>query len=221
MDIDLVLCMKKRSLIKVGIFFIGMIYCAGISIAAQAGWKIDGRHGHNRAYPSAGYSVRKLPEAALIVQHLGVSYYFYEGVWYRHQLLGFSVITPPVGLFVPVLPRFYSTVWFAGIPYYYANDTYYVSAASRDGYVIALPPEGEVAQQLDLNDAVFVYPRNAQSQERQATDRYECYRWATDQAGFDVTQPLGGVSAAEVDYRRAAYRRAEQACLEARGYSVK
>ena len=26
---------------------------------------------------------------------------------------------------VQVLPPFYTTVWFGGLPYYYANDTYY------------------------------------------------------------------------------------------------
>ena len=39
---------------------------------------------------------------------------------------------------VPVLPPAYATVWAAGVPYYYANDIYYV--AVPEGYAVAQPP---------------------------------------------------------------------------------
>ncbi|MDE2250193.1 MAG: hypothetical protein KGL25_02140 [Gammaproteobacteria bacterium] len=67
---------------------------------------------------------------------------------------------------------------------------------------------------------LYAYPKNGQNREQQATDRYECHRWASDQSGFDPTQPLGGVSSADADAKRDAYQRAQRACLEGRGYSV-
>jgi hypothetical protein len=41
------------------------------------------------------------------------------------------------------------------------------------------------------------------------------------QSGFDPTRPSGGVAESDIEARRADYRRAEGACLEGRGYSVK
>jgi hypothetical protein len=41
------------------------------------------------------------------------------------------------------------------------------------------------------------------------------------QSGFDPTRPGGGVAESENESARANYRRAEGACLEGRGYSVK
>ena len=212
--------MSNRSRIKAGLVLTGLLCLVGLSIADRSDWKIDSRYGHNRAYPPAGFSLRRLPESAVVVRHSGMSYYFNDGIWYRHHGVNFSVVVPPIGLVVPVLPPFFSTVWFGGVPYYYANDTYYVSTATHDGYVVSTPPNGQTPKVLEQTDTLFVYPKNGQSKEQQATDRYECYRWAADQTGFDITQPLGGVNAAVVESREAAYQRAERACLEARGYSV-
>jgi hypothetical protein len=39
---------------------------------------------------------------------------------------------------VPVLPPAYTTVWASGVPYYYANDTYYAATAGE----YAVVPEG-------------------------------------------------------------------------------
>ena len=40
-----------------------------------------------------------------------------------------------------MLPPYYTTVWFAGVPYYYANDTYYTYAGPQ-GYEVVEPPDG-------------------------------------------------------------------------------
>jgi hypothetical protein len=68
---------------------------------------------------------------------------------------------------------------------------------------------------------LFIYPKNGQSEEQQSKDRYECHSWAASQSGFDPTQPLGGVEESQAAVKRADYQRAQTACLEARGYSVK
>jgi hypothetical protein len=59
-----------------------------------------------------------------------------------------------------------------------------------------------------------MYPRNGQTEQQQATDRYECHKWATAQSGFDPTRAQGGASPDS-------YRRAMIACLDARGYSAR
>lgn len=44
---------------------------------------------------------------------------------------------------------------------------------------------------------------------------------ATSVNGYDPTQPLGGVGESSAASKRADYQRAQAACLQARGYSVK
>jgi len=187
--------------------------------------EIDAHFGHNRYYPPAGVGFRVLPSGYYTTRFRGAPYYFHEGIWYRHGGLGYTVVRPPAGLFINVLPPFYTTVWFGGIPYYYADNVYYRWEAPQRGYVVSEPP---VASDTDNNATatspdsdIYVYPKNGQSDEQKATDRYDCYRWATDQTGFDPTKTAGGVNDADIADKRDQYRRAEAACLEGRGYTVK
>jgi opacity protein-like surface antigen len=69
-------------------------------------------------------------------------------------------------------------------------------------------------------EGLSITANNGQSPKQQATDRYECHSWASEQTGFDSTRPGGGVTAGEYSSRRAEYQRAMTACLEARGYNV-
>ena len=75
----------------------------------------------------------------------------------------------------------------------------------------------QVAQIVERTKGTIVQKTDAQ----QSTDRYECHAWAVQQSGFDPTRPSGGVAESDIEARRADYRRAEGACLEGRGYSVK
>lgn len=77
------------------------------------------------------------------------------------------------------------------------------------------------AQQAGGSDGLEVTPQKGQSADQQRQDRYECYRWAAGQTGFDPTQPRGGVSAARAASGRSDYQRAMTACLQARGYLVR
>ncbi len=70
-------------------------------------------------------------------------------------------------------------------------------------------------------DGLQLTPQKGQSEDQQRQDRYECYRWAVGQTGFDPTQPRGGVTADRVLSGRSDYQRAMTACLEARGYLVR
>jgi hypothetical protein len=91
----------------------------------------------------------------------------------------------------------------------------------RRGYVVTRSPYGGQDEDEDSGDEsqaapeLYVYPTRGQSEKQQADDRYECHRWAADQAHYDPT---------DSEYRaddRQQYDRALTACLTGRGYSVK
>jgi Family of unknown function (DUF6515) len=188
------------------------------------GYVYDGRYNHNHYYPPRGYAVGALPRGYVTVNFRGGPYYYHQGVWYRSGGGRFVVVRPAVGLYVPFLPPFYTTVWFGGLPFYYADDVYYAWRPERREYVVVDPPNGASASTVapsEQSSDLFIYPKNGQSEEQQSKDKYECHSWAASQSGFDPTQPLGGVPDSQATARRQDYQRARQACLEARGYSVK
>jgi hypothetical protein len=140
--------------------------------------------------------------------------------------------------FLPILPLAYATYWYGGIPYYYANDVYYTYDPSYEGYVATDPPPVANSGDAGSGDAgippsaapnnqagpgnqgapdpaaggpggqIFMYPKNGQSPEQQATDKAECQQWAADQAD-------------QVAQNGANYQRAMSACVEGRGYSAR
>ena len=63
---------------------------------------------------------------------------------------------------------------------------------------------------------VIAYPRNAQSAEQQARDHYECYQFGVAQSGFDPMR--SGAIGVE---QQATFDRAQNACFEGRGYTVR
>ena len=186
------------------------------------GYVLDHRYEHNHYYPARGYAVHALPPGYHSVYYRGAPYYFHGGVWYRPYGPRFVVVAPPIGAVLPILPPFYTTIWFHGIPYYYADDAYYVWRDEEHGYVVTEPPpDAQPDTKPAAKSDVFIYPKNGQSEEQQATDRYECHRWAADPTGFDPTQSGGGVPAEQNASKRSEYQRAQAACLEGRGYTVK
>ncbi len=185
------------------------------------GYKIDKRHHHNRYYPPRESTVKVLPRGYRAAPYRGVDYYFHSGIWYRPSGSYFRVVIPPLGLVVPFLPSYYTTLWVGGLPYYYAGGVYYSWRPEHRGYVVTdPPPQSEVVEQQEVPEQLFIYPKNRQSSDTQATDRYECHRWAVDQTGFDPTRAGGNVSRDQNAAGRADYHRAMKACLEARSYSV-
>lgn len=142
------------------------------------------------------------------------------------------------GLYLSTLPLYYSTYWWGGVPYYYAYDNYYLWNPTVNAYQSVSPPPGAagraMAPQAAQSAAVFAYPKNGQSTEQQAKDRFECHRVAASQSGFDPTasvvavpasaQGTGGgqtPSGAASPAQREEYQKAQSACLQGRGYSVK
>ena len=179
----------------------------------------DSRYDHGRSYPAHGVYLGRLPHDHRVVVYGGNRFYFSAGVWYRPYGPRYVVVAPPIGLVIPFLPPYYTTIWVGGVPYYYANEVYYAHHGS--GYIVVAPPKEEVSPAPPPAEQMFIYPRLGQGEQQQATDRYECHRWAVSQTGFDPTQPAGGASDLQRGEKRADYQRAMGACLDGRGYTVK
>jgi hypothetical protein len=186
----------------------------------------DRQRTHDQSHLRPGSAVRHLPRGYRRYYYGRNPYYFHGGVWYSPSRYGFMVVRAPIGLYVPVLPPYSTTVWRGGVPYFYADDTYYQRLPQSDGYRIVTPPAATAGVAAPVapaspSDNVFIYPKNGQSEEQQSTDRYECYVWSRGQSGFDPVQGAGGVSIEQSAPKRDQYNRALNACLEARGYSLK
>jgi len=129
------------------------------------------------------------------------------------------------GLFFDALPLYYSTLWWGGSPYYYADDNYYQWNGAVSLYETVRPPRGLASQvattQATEDFSLFAYPKSGQATEQQATDRMECQHWATDQTGVNPPQGDSAATAAASPTKRQDFLRAQSACLEGRGYSVR
>jgi hypothetical protein len=121
------------------------------------------------------------------------------------------------GWWVGGLPLLATVVTIGGLSYWYADGLYY-RAVPSGGYEVVTPPAGTDSVGV-VSERLYVYPRNNQSAEQQASDEYDCHRWAAGQSGFDPTATATG-GASDVN-KRADYARAQAACLESRGYTVK
>lgn len=190
---------------------------------SRRGYRMDRRYEHDRSYPREGLMVRRLPERRHPVRYHDRDYFYFGGVWYLPSSPGFVVVKPPRGIVVPILPSFYTTLWFDGVPYYYANNVYYVWRPTLNGYqVTAPPPAAKTQSEPDyMADQLFIYPKKGQSKQQQADDRYACHRWASDQTGYDPSQPPENTDVQTLNHEREGYNRAMKACLDGRGYSVR
>ncbi len=189
--------------------FGGFVGGHGGGFAAGYGGRAFGRgFGYGRGY-GFGYG------------HFGYGGYGYRG-FYPYGFYGGLAL----GLYFGALPLYYSTFYYGGIPYYYSYPNYYVYDGAVGQYVTVNPPAGltaaagaaprSAATAPAAQDKLFAYPKNGQSADQQAKDRYECHRFAVTQTGFDPTQAGGGALPA----KREDYRHAERACLEGHGYAV-
>ncbi len=190
---------------------------------------MDSRFSHNQYYFNRGYAARRPPPGSLgeFRDRAGYRYYRHGGDWYRwrggwHRWWrgGWVVWGPPIGLFVPSLPPLYTTVWLYGVPYYYANDTYYLWRQQQQQYEIVAPPaaiDSAGSTQPPPNDQLYAYPKQGQSAEQQARDQYECQQLAQQRSGFDPST----AAAQQPPEKRDDYFRAQAGCLEDRGYAVR
>ena len=185
-------------------------------------YRMDERYRHDHYYPRHGYVVTALPRHYDRIRYRDRDYFYFSGVWYINNGVSFQVIAPPIGIIVPVLPSFYTTLWIGGIPYYYANNTYYVWRPDQSGYEVTEPPSSISQEQpTPVTDQLYVYPMKGQTAKQQADDRFACHEWSVKQTGFDPSLPPQNMGAQAMAQKREDYQRAMRACLEGRGYSVR
>lgn len=200
---------------------------SGGAVQVRPGQWWDGAHGHAHAYPAQGYAVRGLPAQSRDIYWSGVRYGFHQGVWYAPGPRGYAVVRPPYGVYVPELPLFRTLVVVGGLSYFYLNGVYYRDRVEGGYEVVPAPVVNNlVVETTSALPKVFVYPRLNQSPDTQASDEYECHRWAVTQSGFDPSAAATGsayvTSTGSADSgRRSDYARARGACLDGRGYTVR
>ena len=191
---------------------------AGGRHGSRHGYWYDGAHGHRHYYPAYGWRVAAVPSHVHWYPWYGMRYGYWGGVWYQPYGGAYVVARPPVGIVVAGLPAFATAVTIGGVGYLYANGVYYRDRGDRSYEVVPAPEVVSTTNGVAPLRS-FVYPKLGQSAEKQASDEYECHRWAVDQTGFDPSAVAAGHSTGPV--QRPDYARAQLACLDGRGYSVR
>lgn len=209
----------KATLIAATLGLMLSIVLPANSVFAQSHGKADSR---KYQYPSIGREIRTLPKGNQTVLVNRKNYRYTNGSFYRPNNKGaYVVVRAPVGARVRTLPASRLNFRIGNRNYFFANLTYYLWDQGRSEYIVVDKPDGAESAMDSTQDTVtspgnsIVYPSEGQSDEQRARDRYECYQWAVDETGYD---PASGVndSAASSDYTRA-----NSACLEGRGYTLK
>jgi hypothetical protein len=93
------------------------------------------------------------------------------------------------------------------------------TATSTPAAMIVPAAAGPASPEPQKGPKVFLYPKNGQTSDQQARDRYDCYRFAVAQSGFDPMRGTGAASLAPAGEQQSDYERAQSACFEARGYA--
>lgn len=176
----------------------------------------DYRSGHDHRVIPPGRVVVLPPRPPPPLWWRGVSYRHWDGIWVTSSPRGWITVRPPIGIVVHDLPTFRTALVIGGLTYLYVNGIYY-RERDEGGYEVAAPP---IPDEPPL-ERLFIYPREGQSAEQQASDEYECHRWAVEQTGFDPTGVATGQTNTVSTTRRDNYQRASAACLDGRGYTVR
>lgn len=182
----------------------------------QPGYSNRPGYSHRPGYVRPPRYVSSLPYGYHSHYWNGSPYYYHTGLWYRPYGSTYMVVSAPYGLFVNTLP-YYSSFWYGSTRYYVSDGAYYTYEPVRRGYVVAPSPYGDdqAGEGGSVDDELYVYPAQGQSEQQQADDRYECHRWAVDQTQYDPVESSYDAGL------RADYTRAITACLTGRGYTVR
>jgi hypothetical protein len=164
-----------------------------------------------------GQYVDRFPGQSYRVPYRGGDYFFSDGYWYRPEGPRYVVVQPPYGIRTRYLPDYASEVWIGGGLFFMAAGSYYQWEDTSQEYVVVNAPVAQEQPQpaADPYD-VAVYPAGGQSPEQVQQDKYECYRIAVQQTGFDPANATYAPDPAVVY----SYRNALGACMSSRGYRV-
>ncbi len=130
----------------------------GFATASRPGYRPFYGYNRNPVYsaysPSWRYSFLprrnsyfySVPGSYFSLNFGGIGYRYWDGVFYRPYNNMFTVIAPPVGIFINVLPFGNRRILVNNYPYYYYNGTYYDQRGSN--YYVVSPPVGAVVESL-------------------------------------------------------------------------
>ncbi|AUG04455.1 glycine zipper family protein [Pseudomonas sp. 09C 129] len=163
-----------------------------------------------------GYVIDRFPDRHYRVPYRGRDYYFSGGYWYRPEGPRYVVVRPPYGIRVAYLPDYAREVWIGSALFFLAAGAYYSYEASTQQYVVVEPPVASPPPQSGNDYNVLAYPVSGQSPQQINQDRYDCYRWAVQQSGFDPAAMTYPPAPQVVQ----TYRQAQGGCLSSRGYQV-
>ena len=168
--------------------------------------------------PPIGLIVPQLPALATSLDSRGKTYFYANDVFYRPRpdLGGYVVANdpedsapersqPPVG--APPAGTQAST----------AVATPQPNATPPMAPAVAL---SRVSSPMMNPTGIAIHPRNGQSADQQALDRYGCYRFAVARTGFDPLASNRAATSSDVVRRTSDYSREQAACLEGRGYTL-
>jgi hypothetical protein len=109
-----------------------------------------------RHFRPHGSSFNMLPFAAATLIVAGMSYYYWEGEFYRRERERYIVVAPPVGAVVTTIPAGYQPVIIDGTPYYIINGVTYMYTTY--GYQVVPQPRTIIVQNNVNNDAPLITP---------------------------------------------------------------
>ncbi|MBN2233167.1 MAG: SH3 domain-containing protein [Deltaproteobacteria bacterium] len=131
---------------------------AGILTAGTIGTTItaaEARPPYRRHHrPPYGRVVPHLPQHHRTFIHGGISFFFHDGLYYRHGPRGYIVVRAPIGAFITTLPGGYRTVIVDDRTYYCHQDVYY--QPRQTGYVVVNPPAEVLVPETVTGDMVTV-----------------------------------------------------------------
>lgn len=92
--------------------------------------------------------IRVVPKGAVIIHYNKVAYHVHKGILYRPVAGGYTIVRPPLGFRLKVLPLGYRSFVVGKRIYYYYNGVYYIK--KRGGFVVVAAPSGRVFSVLPV-----------------------------------------------------------------------
>ena len=161
--------------------------------------------------PPIGVVIPRPPARATYFEVAGKPYFYADDVFYRARPDGsYEVVNDPQDEIAEN----------AAAPPDSSSSPVASAASSADESQIELttrPDPDPAAPTTPGNPTqITIHPRNGQSADQEAVDRYECYRFGVAQSGYDPLATHGAASGRNAP----GFSRAQAECLEGRGYSV-
>jgi Family of unknown function (DUF6515) len=145
--------MRTSAIYLLGLSCLILVACT--SVNAQRYYR-DTRYSYGH---SSGY-YRSVPRASFysqpyrVIPYHGSSYYYANGSFYRPYGSYFSVIAPPLGIHINLLPYGYRRVYAGSTPYYYYEGTFYYPHDNY--YEVVNAPVGAEVPELPRDSRVVV-----------------------------------------------------------------